>query len=536
MATPLHLTKTSLAIIAKPEFPKLLQTNVSANAQEATMIRSAAAAAREQLQRVQAELEQAEPYVEQLRAQRDELKEYTQRYNCVASGIRNLPVEILVVIFLLLRPNPNDEPSSFDVRGWPWSLARVCSRWRSVIASTPQFWGKIISTMPPIPRLDTRKSIRHSLHVNWIYDLTKTILSRTNDLPLSVTFSPIFMQEHSRSLSLLLSTSSRWREATLNFHPVISSEVPEHFSDIENKLDALETLKVVVDHDYQPIQPKTLNTIFHAAPKLHTAKLVGPSALVYFQLPWHQLTTLTYEDLEVLPHALDIFHHMPQLINLSIRGTFGPLDDFEPILLPNLSSLSLTIDANYVQVWTLPGLQYLIINIDYEEPIPDFLDLTTITAMLRRSSCPLNTLSIQAPALSNDNDNNEIIPLLLAVPTLKTLRLSRLRVVSRNLLRALTLDTSRGTSNIAPSLLHVVLHALQEGEPGVISALLAFLESRRKAGSDFGLKRALITVPPELFTIPSQANRLMRLEDSGLQVQILSAGSFLEDYYPNGQA
>ena len=73
-----------------------------------------------------------------LNAQRN----YRSCLRCMLSTIHFLPPEVLSIIFLLCSPDEINHYSSatFSNRSTPWSISRVCRKWRSICLSTPRLW------------------------------------------------------------------------------------------------------------------------------------------------------------------------------------------------------------------------------------------------------------------------------------------------------------------------------------------------------------------------------------------------------------
>ena len=79
----------------------------------------------------------------QLKAERD----YRSRLQGMLSTVRLLPPEVLSNIFLMRKPEKIDHYSKYTLNhSKPWSISRVCRKWRYVCLSMPQLWAHF----PPI--------------------------------------------------------------------------------------------------------------------------------------------------------------------------------------------------------------------------------------------------------------------------------------------------------------------------------------------------------------------------------------------------
>jgi len=75
-----------------------------------------------------------------LQARLNAERDYKSYLRGTVSTMRLLPPEVLSNIFLYL-PEEIDEYSKFTLnRSAPWSISRVCRKWRDVCLSTPQLW------------------------------------------------------------------------------------------------------------------------------------------------------------------------------------------------------------------------------------------------------------------------------------------------------------------------------------------------------------------------------------------------------------
>ncbi|KAJ7607910.1 hypothetical protein FB45DRAFT_763762, partial [Roridomyces roridus] len=81
--------------------------------------------------------------LKQFAAERAVLVSYGAQTKAALSPMRRMPNELLIEIFVLTVPSvKSDGPwaCTFSMRGSPWVLTHVCSRWRAVAISTPALW------------------------------------------------------------------------------------------------------------------------------------------------------------------------------------------------------------------------------------------------------------------------------------------------------------------------------------------------------------------------------------------------------------
>ena len=79
-----------------------------------------------------------------LQARLDAEHDYKFDLRGMLSTMRLLPPEVLSTIFLMCLPDEIENYSSFMLdRSIPWSISRVCQKWRYVCRSTPRLWVNI---------------------------------------------------------------------------------------------------------------------------------------------------------------------------------------------------------------------------------------------------------------------------------------------------------------------------------------------------------------------------------------------------------
>ncbi|KAJ7707329.1 hypothetical protein B0H17DRAFT_1000412, partial [Mycena rosella] len=76
--------------------------------------------------------------IERLRTRRTKFVEFATVQKAVFSPLRRLPSEILSEIFLWCLEDETWLPHIWRVQ--PWSISKVCRRWRETALSTPSLW------------------------------------------------------------------------------------------------------------------------------------------------------------------------------------------------------------------------------------------------------------------------------------------------------------------------------------------------------------------------------------------------------------
>ncbi|KAJ7584229.1 hypothetical protein C8J56DRAFT_1167028 [Mycena floridula] len=341
-----------------------------------------------------------------------------EEYKSVLHPIRRLPEEILCEIFLSF-VNEDLEwawqkgASSLDALSTIWILPRVSSHWRSVALSFARMW----STM----QLTTEDFVMSRLLEKLRVLGTQIHRSANHQLSISITNYVNIPKSHPL-LPMLFTTSSRWKELYLD----ITLTSLDSFSPLEGSLSSMKKLHVRVVEERIP----TLTTLsmFEFAPKLTT--LVGkPYILSQLKLPFSQIIEYGQYDIYTCISHAGFLSRMPNLqritTNCVINNEFdlqtGVHADRIPrqITLPLVTSIDLfrelggaddiehsTSDCDLVLRLTLPALRELEIDV--------YRSIDGLQALLRRSQCPLDALSLYIYDVSDD----ACIRLLKDIPTL----------------------------------------------------------------------------------------------------------------------
>ncbi|RDB16888.1 hypothetical protein Hypma_002525 [Hypsizygus marmoreus] len=104
------------------------------------------------------EIVRAQAVIDRLHNQHSRLVSQLQDYRTVVAPHRKLPVEMLREIFITCSRDPLRIPVQLDRA--PWTLARVCSKWRRIALSTTALWSNI-----HVPHIYDSKSAKKYIQV-----------------------------------------------------------------------------------------------------------------------------------------------------------------------------------------------------------------------------------------------------------------------------------------------------------------------------------------------------------------------------------
>ncbi|KAJ7589488.1 hypothetical protein C8J56DRAFT_938714 [Mycena floridula] len=333
----------------------------------------------------------------------------------VTHPIRRMPPEILFEIFVhCVQQDHDPEKTNLDISQSPWSLTRVCRRWRNIAVARPSLWTdiRIISTQNLHYGLDY-----HSTFFRWTRLLgIQLIRSRSLPLNLYITSQSTFPRQSSL-LALLFSTSPRWKSLSLD----VPTEMLTGMSDIAGYLDSLETLTLTWSGMGPPLElfrcTPRLKTL-HAAP--HLIPLI-PAAAGQVE-SWHVPPSLRWP-LNQLLMALPRMKQMTTCdITLGCPGSeatvsIGNPFTGNPIIVPRLEHLHIVDhednghEVRVLQHLILPALKTL--SLATWRP----LDLACLESLAQRSFMHLEGLCIMATAVTEEN----AAQLLMIFPELTSL-------------------------------------------------------------------------------------------------------------------
>ncbi|KAJ7080534.1 hypothetical protein C8R44DRAFT_653571, partial [Mycena epipterygia] len=126
---------------ADSPFADKLHTNYVPTEPEISEIRNLLVEPADELARVDAQIEEQEVVLSQLKAKRAALEAAIDAHKALTSPIRRVPRDILLEIFFSCLPTAHN--AVIDPHEAPLLLGYICKHWRSVACSTPGIWSSL---------------------------------------------------------------------------------------------------------------------------------------------------------------------------------------------------------------------------------------------------------------------------------------------------------------------------------------------------------------------------------------------------------
>ncbi|KAK0495193.1 hypothetical protein EDD18DRAFT_1254968 [Armillaria luteobubalina] len=368
--------------------------------------------------------------MEHLERERHRLHDIQERHRSVMSPVRQLPTEILSEIFAL------STSSFYDVfgpnlMGGPWTLSKVCSRWRAVaVGCCPAMWKNMNIAFNVDPR-DPEALLR-------------LVFSRCRDGPLHIRID--YVDLNADLLSIVMEASPRWRSFKVEYpHP----QLMDALRAVRGKLDILESLSLRLSND--PVQG--LVTTFEMAPSLKTVELFGQTGEMRVSLPFSQLMSYVDDSCPPAPGAstakyfLNILEKSPRLLKFQagcytwFPSQYPPVQSVveHPIVHESLEELS-SYDPAMLRSVSLPKLKVVKMEIP-DEGNSLRTPLLALRELIVRSNCSLTSLTLRNIGLGDRGapcwkDVLELTP-----------SLTKLEVVMRHGFGTYTTDFLSGLAN-----------------------------------------------------------------------------------------
>lgn len=304
------------------------------------------------------------------------------------SPIRRLPPEILTEIFqYCLPPDKFIRPSPYEA---PLLLTHVCSAWRNACLANPLLWRSLeITNGTGTLDMNHRRNVSALTHM-WF--------SRAGTCPLSFSVEDdnIWVQ---RVMSTLGNLDHRFRHLKIN----IPQSAGLQFEPDRN-YSALETFEIFTPQGLEDFQVATLSSsLLMNAPKLrefiwNNGAHLPPS---HIRMHWGNLTRLTLNTSINIDQCLMIMSKLERVTHLTFHNIClsNPSVSHLNVTLPELTSFIVCADYNISRIFeevTIPKLNELILNLRYW---PN----RSITNFLRRSRCPLQSLNLYFPPLTESD-------------------------------------------------------------------------------------------------------------------------------------
>ncbi|KAJ7845402.1 hypothetical protein B0H14DRAFT_976125 [Mycena olivaceomarginata] len=341
-----------MSSLTESPFADRLNTNYIPSDSEIVEIRALLVDPADELARVEAQIEQMEIALTQLKELRASLKTPIDAHRALISPMRCIPQDVLLAIFSSCLPSEHN--ALIDPAEAPLLLGRICRHWRDVTYSTPMLWSSI--HIPCLEYLHAPPTM-----ISGLERMVEAWLERSSACPLSVSvFDEINypsngVEKHPLILQLL-PISRRLRHLALAgaaefLRPILrlgSENLPalksifiqttgnQLFRDDADQLDSTNALQIPTLEDVT----------------LQISSVVDPLAL---PLKWSRLTRIRLECYSMrgdaaggldIGGALEMLRRCPNLVHCEIRVTArtdeGPTLDTSPIILPHLRTLVLS--------------------------------------------------------------------------------------------------------------------------------------------------------------------------------------------------
>lgn len=216
-------------------FHHLLHTNYIPTSDEAFKIRELCSNPLNELARLEAEISRTLALLHDLQRSYRQLKTSVDAHLALLSPMRNLPPEVLQLIFIMTLPS--DRNAVMHASEAPVLLGRVCSGWRRIAFATPELWCSIHVVCPPMSYAESAFAptrIHRLAMEEW--------LARSGACPLSISiwvsreagFGGVAMAAANPFVEAILPLSDRWKHIELrvpadsldSFHYLQGSDVP----------------------------------------------------------------------------------------------------------------------------------------------------------------------------------------------------------------------------------------------------------------------------------------------------------------------
>ncbi|RDB16885.1 hypothetical protein Hypma_002526 [Hypsizygus marmoreus] len=381
-----------------------------------------------------AEIDCIQPTLYRLRNQRQNHIDLLRRYRTVVAPHRKLPVEMLQEIFIMCSLDALRTRIMLDRA--PWTLARVCSKWRHVALATPTLWSNI-----QVPHIyDTISALKSVRVMQRLF-----AYGRNSSISLDIVFNyPGHSEPDDSQLTrLLVAAAARLEHLSFNGnHRSIHTLLSLPPGSMEN-LRSLKIADVVL---------KTSACTLRTAPNLRRVTFVYKFPSTIDNIPFHQLTHLTIVKTEmtsatafrILTLSRDLVQCTLHFVNDSQVQT-DTYSQNKPKILPRLETLQLQVTSGPGVLWisflSLPSLvDFCFTNFDSSiKWHPAWMPVITHSGLLKNldlrldiSAAELEDVLGGAPKLlSLDISPKSIPPSILSrmspgdlLPLLKSLRCS----------------------------------------------------------------------------------------------------------------
>lgn len=455
--------------------------------------------------------------LKQLHGSQEASRNSIRNLKSALAPIRRLPPELLSEIFELCLPKAKFIRSSPSKA--PLLLTQVCSAWRTICISNASLWSSLEIGKPsdigPSPPSDTNMKGDITALVNMWF-------SRASNRPLSFS-----VQENNLLYQVVPETLERFGRQWQH----LKIRVPKDTCMLlqsEIEYQALETFEMQTVEGLEDVVVEELSEAATRAPNLHQFIWDNPARrAARIALPWANLTRLILNTGIDIDQCLLMMSQLSNITHLTFQNIImstAMLSNLR-VTLPELTSLVICsefpIGPPLFDELTLPKLKELVLNI---RSWPH----ESITGFLRRSRCPLESLNLYFPPVTE----LELIECLEIVQnSLKEFTVQGSGGVPSVADTLLDRLTYRGTGNVlCPQVVVIALYECISCSPGCFTDMarsrLAPPSSSGSAGSEVAPRRDLAILRViEMYDVEAEQLELKPLRGLGLILKLYSMGT-----------
>ncbi|KAF8804144.1 hypothetical protein BYT27DRAFT_7107916 [Phlegmacium glaucopus] len=429
------------ALVQPPsKFCDKVNTNYIPNPAETEEIKEYVSIVNQELSELNAKITEMKAALVEVTWARDRLQAAANQHQALISPIRQLPPELLQVIFVYCLPSHRNAVMHSSEA--PVLLGRVCSEWRQISISTPAVWSSL-HIVPPnvnfsnLTSSTTRFERKRELIEMW--------LGRSGTCPLNISFVWFASDSEDETrlcaslLEALVPMCGRWQ--LLDFQVPLKMFKPFVGLTVKD-VPMLEGLSLMDNRT--PFGTDVVDKWPDSLIFAESATNLRNFTLTFFSgglrlptIPWHQLTTLYLESnisffFQDSREMLSTFSQCAHLQSCTLKfplshtASIPPFEKLDyPITLPQLQMLCLDGDQHLHNTFHMsntlinlcaPKLRNLEILGRSGRPEGNVAPepLIAIRIFLERSKCPLEKLTVESMSLLPE----EFIGCLKLVPTL----------------------------------------------------------------------------------------------------------------------
>lgn len=382
--------------------------------QEQSIVRELLSNALLGLHRLELEPNLSEPVNEK----REIALKQVEKFRIAIAPHKNLPSEILTEIFRLSLPaaTVNFPP---DLTSAPWSLERVCSRWRRLVLTESHLWRHVQISYQHAPRLRNRVNVLayRKIYSRGLVSLVAGISHKDN-----MTFTNFIMSHSSTLEDLSLSLYAIPPAPFLSLRP--------------GNFKSLQRLKLRFPPRNLPHSPPI--SVFSHTPNLREVEIICLSNTRFdfrISLPWAQITDLVIDCRGMdSPQLCSLLRSCTALVN----GIFHLIMEISiplsttPVVVPALQTITLHTDYgsratnHLLRALTLPALISFAILGRGQRGWPH----SEFSSFITRSSCQLQSFETEFGDVNFES-------LLPTVPNLRELKLPLTSAVPTTVIKSM---------------------------------------------------------------------------------------------------